>query len=47
MIQMMIPMLRKPMQQINNYILKCMGVMQSADVIAIEPHPSNGIEGVK
>ena len=23
--------LRKPMQQINNYLLKCMGVMQSAD----------------
>jgi integrase len=38
--------LRKPMHQINNYILKCMGVMQSADLLAIGA-PSNGIEGVK
>lgn len=30
--------LRKPMQQINNYVLKCMGVLQSAEVIAIEPY---------
>jgi len=33
--------LRKPMDQINNYILKCMGVMQSADLLAIGA-PSNG-----
>jgi integrase len=38
--------LRKPMQQINNYILKCMGVMQSADLFAIEK-PSRDIKGVK
>ena len=28
--------LRKPMQQISNYMLKCMGVVQSADVIALQ-----------
>lgn len=30
--------LRKPMQQINNYLLKCMGVMQSAELLTIEQH---------
>ncbi len=29
--------LRKPMQQISDYLLKCMGVVPSADVIAIQP----------
>lgn len=29
--------LRKPMQLITDYILKCMGVVKSADVIAIQP----------
>lgn len=29
--------LRKPMQQITDYILKCMGVVKSADIIAIQP----------
>ena len=28
--------LRKPMQQISHYMLKCMGVVQSADVIALQ-----------
>ena len=28
--------LRKPMQQISNYMLKCMGAVQSADVIALQ-----------
>ena len=38
--------LRKPMQQITNYFLNCMGVMQSADLLVIET-PSNDIKGVK
>lgn len=29
--------LRKPMQLITNYILKCMGVIKSAEIIAIQP----------
>lgn len=29
--------LRKPMQLITDYILKCMGVMKSAEVLAIQP----------
>jgi hypothetical protein len=30
--------LRKPMQQITDYLLKCMGVQQSAEVITIQQH---------
>ena len=29
--------LRKPMQLITDYILKCMGVVKSADIITIQP----------
>jgi integrase len=29
--------LRKPMQLITDYILKCMGVIKSAEIIAIQP----------
>lgn len=38
--------LRKPMQQITDYFLKCMGAMQSADLLVIDA-PSNDIKGVK
>lgn len=38
--------LRKPMQQITDYFLKCMGIMQSADLLVIEA-PSNDIKGAK
>lgn len=30
--------LRKPMQQITDYLLKCMGVKKSADILNIEQH---------
>lgn len=30
--------LRKPMQLITDYILKCMGLVKSADIITIQPH---------
>jgi integrase len=38
--------LRKPMQQITDYFLKCMGLMQSAELLTIEA-VSNDIKGVK
>lgn len=38
--------LRKPMQQITDYFLKCMGAMQSADLLVIDA-PSNDLKGVK
>ncbi len=38
--------LRKPMQQITDYFLKCMGAMQSANLLVIDA-PSNDIKGVK
>ena len=29
--------LRKPMQEITDYMLTCMGAVKSADVVAIQP----------
>ena len=29
--------LRKPMQLITDYILKCMGIIKSAEIISIQP----------
>lgn len=36
--------LRKPMQQITDYFLKCMGVQLSATLLEIQPQQSIGYE---